>query len=311
MERQDVDAAGLRQVADRAEGAHDLVGARHEDQDVAFRLLQQDAPDLLRRGVPHGSRGIARLVRVLDVDREGAAIGGERLGRTEPPGHALRVERGGHRDQQEVGAAGLLESARQREGDVRMQVALVELVEDDRPNPLELRVGGHLAEQQGLGHELDAGLRRFDPLEADLVADLRPELAAPLLRDARGEQAGGDPPGLQHDDLPLDQTEVQQHLRNTRRLARARRGAQDEAPRPPAGGDQVGLQQVDGQGLAHASGRSINRAEARPSRKVRRATVTGRLKRRGPALPGLSRSTPPSSEMRGTWVWPVITTSGR
>jgi len=192
-----------------------------------------------------------------------------------------------------------------------MQVALMKLVEDHGADALELGIRGHLTEQQRLGHELDAGLGGFDPLEADLVADLRTELTAPLLRDARGEQAGGDPSGLQHDDLPLDQTEVQQHLRNPRRLARARRRAQDEAPRPPAGGDEVGLQQVDGQRLAHASGRSINRAEARPARKVRRATVTGRLKRRGPALPGLSRSTPPSWTMRGTWVCPVITTSGR
>ena len=71
------------------------------------------------------------------------------------------------------------------------------------------------------------------------------------------------------------------------------------------------LQGVDGQRLLHGTSRVIRRALALPSRTVIRATVTGRLKRRGPALPGLRRSNAPSASIFGTCVCPVMMMSGR
>ena len=62
------------------------------------------------------------------------------------------------------------------------------------------------------------------------------------------------------------------------------------------------LQRVDGQGLLHGTSRGMSRASALPRRTVIRATVTGRLNRRGPALPGLRRNTEPACSIFGTCV---------
>ena len=105
-----------------------------------------------------------------------------------------------------------------------MQVALMELVEDHRSDALELRVRGHLAEQQRFRHELDPGLGRLHALEANLIADFAAETDLAFLSDTRGQQAGRDSSWLQDDDLTLDQIQVQQHLRDARRLTGARRG---------------------------------------------------------------------------------------
>ena len=311
VERQDIDAAGLGEIPHRTDGPHDLIGARHEDQDIAFGFLTEDTSYLFRRGIPDGTGRITREMGVFDLDRISAAVGGQSLGGAEPFRDALGIEGRGHRHDQQVRAMRLLETTRERERHVGVQVTFMEFIEYHRADTLELGVRGHLPEQQGFRHELDTRLGGLDALEADLVTDFSAEADAAFLRDARSEQTGRDPAGLQDDDLPLDEVQVQEHLRDAGRLARARRCAKHQPAYATAGGDQVGLQSVDGQGLLHGTSRGMRRALALPCRTVIRATVTGRLKRRGPALPGLSRSTAPSCSIFGTCVWPVMTTSGR
>ena len=196
MEGQQVGAPALRGVGEQAERARDLEGARHEDEDVALGLLAQQAPDLLRGAVPRASPGIARLGRVLEVDGEGPAVGGERLRTLQPGAERLGVEGGGHRHEQEVGAARLLEPPGEREGDVGVQVALMELVEDDRADAGQAGIGRHLPQEEGLGDELDAGGGGLGAVEADLVPHLVAQPPAALLGDARRQEPRGDAAGL-------------------------------------------------------------------------------------------------------------------
>ena len=197
---------------------------------------------------------------------------------------------------------GLLEAAGERERHVGVQVTFVEFIEHHRAHALEFGIRCHLPEQEGLGHELDARLGGLHAFEANLVTHFTPKPDLAFLRDARGEEAGGDAPRLQDDDLALHEIQVEEHLGDAGRLARPRRSAQDYPAHATAGGDQAVLKGIDGQGLLHVTSRVMRRTLAPPSRTVIRATVTGRLKRRGPALPGLSRSTPPSCSILGTCV---------
>ena len=178
----------------------------------------------------------------------------------------------------------------------------MEFIEHHRAHALEFRIRSHLTEQEGLGHELDTRLGGLDAFEADLVTDFTPKPDLAFLRDACGKESGGDTARLQDDNLALDEIQIEEHLRDAGRLTRPRRSAQDYPAHATTGGDQAVLKGIDGQGLLHVTSRVMRRALALPSRTVIRATVTGRLKRRGPALPGLSRSTAPSCTTLGTCV---------
>ena len=87
-----------------------------------------------------------------------------------------------------------------------------------------------------------------DAIEADLVADFLAERGAALLGDARGEHAGGEAAGLEHDDLARAQEAViEQDLRDLRRFAGAGGSLEDEAVLRAQGRDDGGLKFVDGE----------------------------------------------------------------
>ena len=110
-------------------------------------------------------------------------------------------------------------------------MALVELVEEDRPDPGELAVAEHAAHEQPLGQEADPRARTADVLEADLVADRLPDVLAPLVRDPAGGQARGQAARLEDQDLTRDH--VEERGRDPGGLAAAGCGLDDERlPRP-------------------------------------------------------------------------------
>ena len=99
------------------------------------------------------------------------------------------------------GRDGFLDAEGAGEGDVAVEMAFVELVEEDRRHPTQQWVAEHLAQQDALGDVLDAGARAGDVVEADAVADLlTPTRCHALARDAGGEHPGGQPAGLEDDD---------------------------------------------------------------------------------------------------------------
>ena len=147
VERQDIDAAGLGEIPHRTDGPHDLIGARHEDQDIAFGFLTEDTSYLFRRGIPDGTGRITREMGVFDLDRISAAVGGQSLGGAEPFRDALGIEGRGHRHDQQVRAMRLLQTTRERERHVGVQVTFMEFIEHHRADTLELGVRGHLPEQ--------------------------------------------------------------------------------------------------------------------------------------------------------------------
>ncbi len=133
------------------------------------------------------------------------------------------VECGRHDHQLEVGPEVFLQVQRPGQGDVAVEMALVEFVENDRPNARQARVGQHLPQQNALRDKPDPGARGADAVEPDLVADLAPGLAAALAGDTCREHARRETAGLEHHHLAVrQQPAVEQHLGNLGGLAGAR-----------------------------------------------------------------------------------------
>src|SRR5262249_45047894 len=147
-----------------------------------------------------------RAVLVLDRDGEDAPLRLED-GRREEACHRLHVQRRGHDDEREVGPRGPPEAREEREREVALEVALVELVEDDDRGPLEPRVREETPREDPLGPVAKARPRGGRLLEADLVADRLARALAPLLRDAPGREAGREAPRLEDEDLPRKRVE--------------------------------------------------------------------------------------------------------
>jgi hypothetical protein len=176
----------------------------------------------------------------------------------EPLRHALRRDRGRHDDDLEVRPRLALHLARQRQREVGVQVALVELVEDQDPDALEEGVVLQHAHEQPLGDDQDARARTRLALEAHLEADLAPDSPPALLRHAPRRRPRRDAPRLEHDDLQrAREPGLEQRRRHARGLPGAGRRAQHRAGRCPQGRDQRRQDGVDRERLGHAGDQSI------------------------------------------------------
>ena len=118
----------------------------------------------------------ADVVRV-DVERApGGAHDDRAVAEQSRDGRA--VERGRHHQQAQVVAQVPLRVERQREAEVGLQVALVELVEDHAADVLERRIVLQQARQDAFGDDFDARRGTDARLEPRAIADQLPGLAA-------------------------------------------------------------------------------------------------------------------------------------
>ena len=113
----------------------------------------------------------------------------------------LGLERRRHHDDAQLGPNGLLHQPDHAEGEVAVQAAFVELVEDDDAGRFEERIVVQHPQQDAGRDDQDARGRPALLVEADVIADLARRAAVPRsLGHAPGRGAGGQPARLQHDD---------------------------------------------------------------------------------------------------------------
>jgi hypothetical protein len=113
----------------------------------------------------------------------------------------------------------------ERKPQVRLQTALVELIEDHRGHALERRVLLQHAGEHALGDHLDARGTRDFGVQAHAVADGCPDCFPERVRHARRHRAGGEPARLEHEETPVRCPRLaQQHQRHHGALAGPRRG---------------------------------------------------------------------------------------
>ena len=129
-------------------------------------------------------------------DREHAAGAFDHL-RVHQPRQPRAVGGGRHRQQPQLRPQHALQVEAQRQRQIGFQRALVHLVQDDRGDAVQRRIGLQPADQQPLGDHLDARRRRYRGVqpgaEADRAADWLADAAMPCARRRRGSPAGAVP----------------------------------------------------------------------------------------------------------------------
>jgi hypothetical protein len=148
---------------------------------------------------------------------------------------------------------------RQREAEIGVKRALVELVEQHRADAVERWVVEDHAGENALGHDLDARLGPDLACQAGAQADGLADRLAERFGHALGGGAGGEPARLQDQDLAAVKPRlVKERERHARRLAGPGRGDEHGAgPRRERAFERV-QHGVDGQGGVEMHGGGIS-----------------------------------------------------
>jgi hypothetical protein len=170
-----------------------------------------------------------------------AQVSGDRLG----------VERGRHHDHLQLRPHRLTHAADHGQGQIAVQVALVELVEHDHADRLQERIVLEHAQQDALGDHLDSRGRSDAPIEPHLVAHLVSHASASLEGHAGCARPGRQSPRLQHHHRPLPgESGIQDGRRHPGGLARPGRRPQGYRPAFAQRTDHLGQHGVDRQRMA-------------------------------------------------------------
>ena len=140
-------SAGGGGFLEPGEGAANFIGPGHEDQHVPGRPLS--GIHALQRvdGEVPGVRPVRRRAgEVVDIHRIPSPFALQGHARGQVRFQRLDAERGRHDADPQVGPGCILQTQRQREGQVAVQVALMKLVEQNRMHPGQIRIALHLPE---------------------------------------------------------------------------------------------------------------------------------------------------------------------
>jgi hypothetical protein len=227
----------------------DLTGARDKGEDVAVKPLADELADSAEE--LELKRALVGFFVVGDPHVEALALGAD-PGGAEGAGDALTVEGGAHDDKAQIRAGRALEAGEQGKGQVRLEVALVELVEEHRAHAIEARRGKEHAGEGALGDEANPGPWRPHILEADAVAHPLAEGFFQLVGDPTGGEARGEAARLQDEDLP-GEPGVEERPRGTGGLPCAGGGFQHQGGALAQGSDQLREEGIDGERLHEAT----------------------------------------------------------
>ena len=139
------------------------------------------------------------------------------------------VERRRHGEQAEVGPQRALRVERQRQAEIAVEAALVDLVEQHGGDAGQLGIGLDALQEDALGEDEDPGARRAPAVEPRGIADRLADRLAGQLRHPLGRGARREPARRQQQDLAAAPGLAEQGGRDRRGLARAGRRDQDRA----------------------------------------------------------------------------------
>ena len=148
------------------------------------------------------------------------------------------------------GRAVRLQATEKGEGEVGVEVAFVEFVENDGAGVAECGVGKKAAGEDAFGEEAETGFGSGDFLEAHLVANGLAGTLAHFFGDAAGSHAGGDAPGFQDENFAAER---EQGGWDARGLSRPGRGFDDEVGGLTEGGEDSREEFVNGERLEQLS----------------------------------------------------------
>ncbi len=145
----------MNPLGEKRLGAADLGGARQERQHRTGVGAQRRGDRV--RHLPF-DRGVGLAPEIARLDRERAPFAFDHGRVAEQPCHPRAVKRRRHHQNAQVLPQALLRVARQRQPEIGIQRAFVELVEQHRGHAGEFGIIENLPREDAFGHHLDAGL---------------------------------------------------------------------------------------------------------------------------------------------------------
>ena len=269
-ERQHHRVAAALVLPQEAQGFADLARAGKKGEDVAFPLPHHpgDASGKRLGDVPH-----QRPLQILDLHFMAAPLAADHRNPTEQSGDGGGVKGCRHHQKAQV-APQLAKVEAQGQGEIGMNGALVELVEDDQTDPGQLAALLQPPGEDALGEDLDSCPGREATLVANLVADRLPHRFTEQLGHSTSRHARRQPPWLKDEDRFAGQPRLfQQRQGHQGGLARAGRGREHR--------------RATGQDLAK-SVENVHYGQSRQFHKLllERLTIIGRARRRRPPMEG-------------------------
>ena len=203
----------------------DFPGARQKDQKVAGGLtqhLQDGGGDPPRKG----SFSVGRKVALFD--RKGLTLRRDYRRSAQEGSHGAAVEGCRHDQDLQVFPQGAAEVEAEGQRQVRLEAALVKLVENNHGNAFQAGILLEAPGEDALGHHLEAGLFRSPAVEADGITQGPAEGFAKSLRHPPRRGNSREATRLQHDDPPFFRREYRKERQGgAGRLAGAGRRLKD------------------------------------------------------------------------------------
>ena len=195
---QGIDTRGGQTLAQAFRAAADFRFSGQEGQDVTFALPVRLAYDVRDR---FGGIALVGLpVGAEDPDGEHPAFAFDQ-GKLQGVAERAAVKRGGHEDQFQVRPNDPTGLPDQGEGQVGGKAALVEFIENDHVHAVQRGVFDQHARENAFRKDFDACGGRDAGFQAHAITDETADGRSGNLGQPQGDLAGGEAPGLQHQDL--------------------------------------------------------------------------------------------------------------
>ena len=140
------------------------------------------------------------------LNRKRAPFGNDNRRLRQQTLQALIIERRRHNQQLEIVAQPLLYVEQQRQRQIRLQAALVKLIEDRQPHAAQLRIALDHPRQNAFRHHFEARVRPDAGLRAHAIAHGLAGLLSQQFRQPLRHVTRGQPPRLQQDYASVDVT---------------------------------------------------------------------------------------------------------
>ncbi len=198
--------------------------ARQKDE-LTARVLSQRAPNTLDDG--RLETACQRTVQIARFDGKHSAFAGNHGRTTEQIAHRPAVQCCGHHEQPKFRTDEPLRFKCKRQADIGLKATLVELVEQNRPVSLQLRIADQQSGQHPFGDDFQPGVRAHFGVEPHSIADRFSDRLVQCCGQPMGSGSGRQPPWLEHEELlPRQPGRIQQGQRHTGGLTSPRRGSQ-------------------------------------------------------------------------------------
>jgi hypothetical protein len=233
VQREHVDVIQIGEGADRSS---DLSDSREEDQDI---------PEVVLDGMTHGCRnavfqpGIRSHWYPTQINRERSSPARDKWGISEEDRDRARVESRRHDENAKLRSEAFAGVQGERQAEIRLEVALVEFIEDDQCHAVEGGISLEASGENAVGDDLDPGRAGYPALVTGGQTDSLSDTLAEERSHPCGRSTSCDPTGLEQEYAPVHPWLVQKAEGDDCRLAGAWLSLKDRSSDPVESGAEL------------------------------------------------------------------------